>query len=59
MKTFEFIISENFATSFNIKANTEGEAREKFEQNGYDEKNIKRECTYCTIEGVEEVKQRG
>ena len=56
MKTFEFLISESFATSFDIEANTKEEAEEIFRRNGYDEKKIRRECTSWQIEEVEEEK---
>ena len=56
MKTFEFLISESFATSFDIEAETKEKAIEKFKQLGYDEKNIRRECTFWQIEEVEEEK---
>ena len=56
MKTFEFLISEVFATSFDIEAETKEKAIKKFQRNGYDEKNIRRECTYWQIEEVEEEK---
>ena len=55
MKTFEFLLSESFATSFDIEANTQEEAEEIFRRNGYDEKNIRRECTDWQIETVEEI----
>ena len=56
MKTFEFLISESFATSFDIEAETKEKAVEKFKQFGYDEDNIRRECTFSQIEEVEEEK---
>ena len=56
MKTFEFLISESFATSFDIEANTKEEAEEIFRRKGYDEKDIRRECTDWFIESVEEQK---
>ena len=55
MKTFEFLLSESFATSFDIEANTQEEAEEIFRRNGYDEKNIRRECTDWQIETIEEI----
>jgi len=57
MKTFEFLISESFATSFDIEANTKEEAEKIFRRNGYDEKNIRRECIDWQIETVEEIKE--
>jgi len=56
MKTFEFLISESFATTFDIEANTKEEAEEIFRRKGYDEDDIRRECIEWFIESVEEQK---
>ena len=56
MKTFEFLISESFATTFDIEANTKEEAEEIFKRKGYDEDDIRRECIEWFIESVEEQK---
>ena len=56
MKTFEFLISESFATTFDIEANTKEEAEEIFRCKGYDEDDIRRECIEWFIESVEEQK---
>ncbi len=56
MKTFEFLISEVFATSFDIEAETEEKAIEKLKQSGYDEKNIRKERVDWQLETVEEIK---
>ena len=54
MKTFEFLISEVFATSFDIEAETEEKAIEKLKQSGYDVKNIRRERIDWQIETIED-----
>ena len=54
-KTFEFLLSESFATTFDIEANTKEEAEEIFRRKGYDENNIRRECTDWQIETIEEI----
>ena len=54
-KTFEFLISESCATKFDIVAETEKEAREKFLEFGLP-KDIDREFIDYQIESIEEIK---
>ena len=56
MKTFEFLISEVFATSFDIEAETKEKAVEKLRQSGYNEKNSRKERVDWQLETVEEIK---
>ena len=54
-KKFEFLISESCATKFDIVAETEEEAREKFLEFGLP-KDIDREFIDYQIESIEEIK---
>tara|TARA_R110000764_G_C10790116_1_gene357461 strand:+ start:52 stop:222 length:171 start_codon:yes stop_codon:yes gene_type:complete len=55
MKTFEFLITESFVTKFDIEANTKKEAEKIYEKNGYDEKNIKRDCVEIEIQSIKDI----
>ena len=55
MKTFEFLISESFATTFDIEAETEEQAKEIFLTKGLPD-DIDREILEYQIETIEEQK---
>ena len=55
MKYFKITRQISMGQTFDIEANTKEEAEEIFRRKGYDEKDIRRECTDWQIETIEEI----